>query len=195
MSRSKKSRKSAPLAPRNKPVAMVREARRQEQDDKKPKKRNGLQPGSRNSAFEQKTEASNQAKVKKDPRLGSKKPIALIVDSTAVETVQAQAAVPAFEPTAKLVKDVPVAISPELELEQLENDETLLALLERVDGGEVLKGKGAKYFNKAMARHQELVTLLGLDDDFDEDDEEDQLAQFMDKDWKADFDLDDEDKA
>jgi ribosome assembly protein YihI (activator of Der GTPase) len=45
-----------------------------------------------------------------------------------------------------------------------------LALLERVDNDEVLTGKDAKYFNAKTARHQELMALLGFEDDEDEDD-------------------------
>ena len=75
---------------------------------------------------------------------------------------------------------------PEQELALLENDEKLLELLDKVDQGEILTGKDAKYFNAKTARHAELVALLGLDQD-DEEEELDPLAQLERTDWRKEF--------
>ena len=73
-----------------------------------------------------------------------------------------------FKPVVQLTKAKEPEMPPEQELALLENDEKLLELLDKVDQGEILTGKDAKYFNAKTARHAELVALLGLDqDDFD----------------------------
>ena len=74
-------------------------------------------------------------------------------------------------------------VSPEQELAALENDEMLIDLAERVEAGEVLTGKDAKYFNKNMARYDELCELLGIEDEEDDTDPlgSDQWDDLLDK--------------
>ena len=82
---------------------------------------------------------------------------------------------------------------PEQELAALEQDEKLLDLVERVENGEILTGKDAKYFNAKTARHAELLTLLGLDEDEESEETDtaeedaDPLAEFERTDWRKDL--------
>ena len=184
MSRQKKSRKPAPLGSQKAP--RLKKEDRQERRVKKPK---GQKSGSRNNPIVAKSTV-NKANKSTDPRHGSKKPIELN------PVVEKPVTVPDFKPQVKLTKVKPEGISPEQELEQIESDERLMDLLDRADAGEILKGKDAKYFNAKTARHQQLLEILGLDDELDEDyDEEDfdreyddsQAASLIEQ-WEADED-------
>lgn len=185
MTRKKKSRTSGQIGIRHKPSAEARQERERPVETKK--KGAGLKSGSRNSAqVEKTTDSSNK---NKDPRHGSKTPIPLVA------TVAEQKLVaPQTVPKALLAKVKPVELSPQVELEQIEQDEKLQSLLERVEQGEILTGKDAKYFNAKTARHAELLTLLGLDlddedeDEVDTDDEElDELSKLEQVDWRKDL--------
>lgn len=151
------------------------------------KKQTGNKAGSRNA---QEALAASEVGVKqrKDTRLGSKKPISLLPEAHQVVVE------PEFkrhlQPQAELHKGVEYALTPEQELEELENDTKLMSLLERQNAGETLVGKDIKYLNAKVARHQKLCDLLGIDDDFDD---EDTLDQFMSSDL-ADEWLDDDDE-
>lgn len=96
-----------------------------------------------------------------------------------------------FKPVVQLTKAKEPEMPPEQELALLENDEKLLELLDKVDQGEILTGKDAKYFNAKTARHAELVALLGLDQDDEEEEEEeeelDPLAKLERTDWRKEF--------
>jgi ribosome assembly protein YihI (activator of Der GTPase) len=185
MTRKKKSRTSGQIGIRHKPTAEARQERDRPVESKK--KGAGLKSGSRNSIqVEAKTGSGNQ---NKDPRHGSKKPIALVV--TAAEQ---KLLTPTTQPKALLAKAKPVEIAPQVELEQIEQDEQLQALLERVEQGEILTGKDAKYFNAKTARHAELLSILGLDDDEEGDDEFqddaedlDPLSKLEQVDWRKDL--------
>jgi ribosome assembly protein YihI (activator of Der GTPase) len=184
MTRKKKSRTSGQIGIRHKPSAEARQERERPVETKK--KGAGLKPGSRNSAQIEKT--SESGNKNKDPRHGSKTPIPLVA------TVAEQKLVaPQTQPKALLAKVKPVEVSPQVELEQIEQDEKLQSLLERVEEGEILTGKDAKYFNAKTARHAELLTLLGLDVE-DEDEEENQESEELDPlskleqvDWRKDL--------
>lgn len=186
MTRIKKSRTTGPIGSRNKPAAEARQTRERPVETKK--KGAGLKSGSRNAPQQEKPQQKGQAN--KDPRHGSKKPIALQLNDAEQKLLQ-QA--PDFKPKAQLAKVKVVAMTPEQELAALEQDEKLLDLVERVENGEILTGKDAKYFNAKTARHAELLTLLGLDESEETDDtaeaEEDldPLAQFEQKDWRKDL--------
>ncbi len=181
MTRKKKSRTSGQIGLRHKPAAEARQERDRPVETKK--KGAGLKSGSRNAAVQaDKTESSGNKN--KDPRIGSKKPIPLVV------TVAEQKLVaPATQPKATLAKAKPVEIAPEVELAQIEQDEHLATLLERTEQGEILTGKDAKYFNAKTARHAELLTLLGLDLDEEEveEDDLDPLSKLEQTDWRKDL--------
>jgi len=184
MTRIKKSRTSGQIGIRHKPATEARQERDRPVETKK--KGSGLKSGSRNSqvvAAEQ-TSAGNK---NKDPRHGSKKPIALVLDANEQKLMQKPANI---QPKAQLAKAKAVEIAPEQELAALEQDEKLLDLVERVENGEILTGKDAKYFNAKTARHAELIELLGLDEDnaeAEEDTELDPLSKLEQTDWRKDL--------
>lgn len=190
MTRIKKSRTTGPIGSRHKPAAEARQTRERPVETKK--KGAGLKSGSRNAPVQEKPQHSGQ--TNKDPRHGSKKPIALHGNESEQQLLQQMAD---FKPKAQLAKVKIAPLAPEQELAALEQDEKLLALVERVENGEILTGKDAKYFNSKTARHAELLTLLGLDDTEDSDETEqdtaevteelDPLAQFERTDWRKDL--------
>lgn len=143
MSRSKKSRKPGSagegdvIVTRNRSEADVEGRLR-----KRVKKQKGLKAGSRHSdgSDQQQREA---AKVR-DPRLGSKKKIPLVV-----------------EPAKKMTKQER-RLSAEQELEMLENDAQLNVLLDRIDNGENLGAGLQKYVDEKLDRIEALMKQLGL---------------------------------
>ncbi|ENC6707281.1 Der GTPase-activating protein YihI [Vibrio harveyi] len=152
MSRKKKSRKpgasGAPefVVTRNRTESDVEGRLR-----KRAKKRKGLKTGSRNSdAEEQKKQAAAQ---KRDPRLGSKKKIPLIVEPAKKQTKQER------------------RLSAEQELEMLENDAQLNVLLDRIEAGENLGTGLQKYVDEKLDRIEKLMDQLGLLE-LEEDDED-----------------------
>ena len=171
MSRSKKSRKpgaaGAPdiIVTRNRTESDVEGRLR-----KRAKKRKGLKTGNRNSdANEQKQRAAAQ---NRDPRLGSKKKIPLIV-----------------EPAKKMTKQER-RLSAEQELEMLENDAQLNVLLDRIEAGENLGTGLQKYVDEKLDRIEKLMDQLGL---LEPEEEEDFTAPAAkgsrdDDDLLADFD-------
>ena len=177
MTRKKKTRKVAANGTPRLSKEKLQELRAmKEQRNKKTK---GKKPGSRN-APETVSKEQSSGSSKKDPRVGSKKPVALKPEPQQ----QAEHSQPELkrhlQPQVQL-SNAKETLSPEQELEQLENDERLMALLERHERGELLTGKDAKYFNRGIARHQELCEILGIDEEFEESDmqEDDPLEQFV----------------
>ena len=165
--------------------------------EQRSKKTKGKKPGSRNAPEILVKEQSNTT-TNKDPRVGSKKPISLVAEPQSAESNTQPEMKRHLQPQVKLTTAVET-LTPEQELEQLENDERLMALLERHERGELLTGKDAKYFNRGIARHQELCEILGIDDEFEEGDmlEDDPMDQFMSNDlaneW-LDDDFEEDDK-
>ncbi|WMO15030.1 Der GTPase-activating protein YihI [Pseudoalteromonas piscicida] len=165
--------------------------------EQRSKKTKGKKPGSRNAPEILVKEQSNTT-TNKDPRVGSKKPISLVAEPQPTKSNTQPEMKRHLQPQVKLTTAVET-LTPEQELEQLENDERLMALLERHERGELLTGKDAKYFNRGIARHQELCEILGIDDEFEEDDmlEDDPMDQFMSNDlaneW-LDDDFEEDDK-
>lgn len=194
MTRQKKSRKASDNGQRHLPATEIRKIR--EQKDETKKKGAGLKSGNRNSMQQVNANQGNaDNKPKKDPRLGSKKPIPLLPEA---KPEWLPLATPAPLPKVQLKAAKPETLSPEQELLQLENDPKLQQLLERVERDELLTGKDAKYFNRQTARISELMTLLGLDDKTPATDvtaeDEDPLSRFERTDWRKDL-LGDEDPA
>lgn len=187
MTRIKKSRGTGQIGLRHKPKAEARLDRERPIEAKK--KGAGKKSGSRNSQLEAKSEPNNQGKnAKQDPRIGSKTPIPLVLNEVEKKLMDKPVE---FTPKAQLTKAKAPQVAPEQELAQLEQDEKLMALLERVEQGEILTGKDAKYFNAKTARHAELISLLGLDDDdedfADDEDDLDPLSKLEKTDWKKQF--------
>lgn len=117
----------------------------------------GHKPGSRNSITALKPEQANSNQPK-DKRLGSKKPISLVVN-------EAETNIPKTQPKAKLVNENKAPDQTEkwtLELDQLEQDEKLADLLSRFDDGETLNANEMAELNKKTDRHAWLLEKLGL---------------------------------
>ncbi len=185
MTRAKKSRGSGQIGVRHKPAAEARLSRERPVETKK--KGSGLKSGSRNSPEQSNTQPTGNSNARKDPRHGSKKPIPLVLDVAEQKLLQQDVN---FTPKAQLTKAKAPVLSPEQELAQLEQDERLLALVDRVEQGEILTGKDAKYFNSKTARHAELLDLLGLaedDEPADEPADDDPLSRLEKTDWRKEL--------
>lgn len=194
MTRQKKSRIASNNGQRHLPATEIRKVR--EHKDESKKKGAGLKSGNRNSMQEKnKATAQHGGSANKDPRIGSKKPIAL--GAAAVATEQTTVDMLSHEPKALLKPLKQVTQTPEQELAAIEADTHLQSLLERVERDEILTGKDAKYFNNKTARLTELLAILGLDDESDDEADSadiDPLAKFERTDWRKEI-LGDEDNA
>ena len=176
MTRQKKTRSAGPNGLRHLNADEARKMREPKEQTKK--KGAGLKSGNRNNIALIKPETA--PKVAKDKRLGSKAPVSL--QPVAVITVTATNE---LQPRASLSKVKPTPITAEAELAAIENDAYLQQLLEKVEQDQQLTGKDAKYFNAKTKRLSELLTELGLDQDQDEP--EDALTAFEQKDWRKDL--------
>ena len=126
---------------------------------KRAAKRKGLKAGSRQQVEQPKSKSGNSQS--KDPRIGSRKPVVLVVDDKQKK------------PTApKAVKEKKLVMTPEQELASIENDDRLNDLLDRLDAGETLEAAEHAWVDLRVDRYQELMDELGIiDNDDDEDDE------------------------
>ena len=144
--------------PTSKRPAKARRKTREElnqegRERKRQKKHSGHAPGSRASggAADAKNARSGQ---QKDPRIGSKTPIPLGVTEAPVTRQQKP------------------MLSPQAELDMLENDERLDGLLERLEEGETLSKADQEWVDAKLDRIDELMQQLGLSWDDEEDEEE-----------------------
>ena len=153
--------KSAGKAPRKTREEMNQDSRARKQD----KKHRGNAPGSRASGASEST-ASGKRTQQNDPRIGSKKPIPLGVTDTPVKKQQ------------KPKSEKPM-LSPQAELDSLETDERLDALLERLEEGESLSDEEQSWVNAKLDRIDALMQQLGLSYDDDEDEEEEEGREDM----------------
>ncbi|OCG63846.1 Der GTPase-activating protein YihI [Gilliamella sp. GillExp13] len=131
---------------------------------KRKRKHKGLPSGSR---FNKLNNNKNSTKTTKDPRVGSKKTISLIVeDSNNIEKPVKQS------------KTIKTILSPQQELEQLENDPKLDMLLDLVEQKAKLTKDQQIYLDSKLNRIDELMQELGYtDDDFDDFDELDEKKE------------------
>ena len=157
-------------APRSKAPGKQRRKTREElnqeaRDRKRDKKHRGHAPGSRASGSDG-ASGSNKQKQQNDPRIGSKKPIARGVTDAPVVKQQ------------KPKSEKPM-LSPQAELEQLETDERLDALLERLEEGGKLNAEEQSWVDAKLDRIDELMQQLGLSYDDDEEEEEEEGKEDM----------------
>lgn len=175
MARQKKSRKLTDVMPARKADKKIeiskpkagRKLTRYELDakareDKKKKKHKGLASGSRHSSQE---EQSQQQREKRDPRLGSRRKVPLVV-----EFVNRPEKGELIAPVK--LENTPVApkMDPMLELEQLENNECLNQLLDDVEAGKTLSAQDQKFVDECLDRIAQLMDELGIDDEEDSED-------------------------
>ncbi|MDM3867153.1 Der GTPase-activating protein YihI [Proteus faecis] len=155
---------------KRKPAAKARKKSREElnaegRERKRQKKHRGNPAGNRQQEAENKQQTKNTAP--KDPRIGSKKPIPLIVGDTPKVAKKKPAP----------VKAEPVRLTPEQELDQLENDARLDELLSRLENGEKLNTEEQAYTEKTLDRIDELMVELGIE--FEDDDDEEKTEDIM----------------
>ena len=146
--------------PTRKPTGKRKESDASAQEGRERKraaKRKGLKAGSRQQV-EQAGKKSG-TKQAKDPRIGSRKPVALIVDEKSSKPV-----------APKAVKEKTLVMTPEQELASIENDDRLNDLLDRLDAGETLDASEQAWVDQRVDRYQALMYELGIiDTDEDED--------------------------
>ncbi|KML71540.1 Der GTPase-activating protein YihI [Pectobacterium peruviense] len=149
------------------------ELEREARDRKRDKKHRGHAAGSRTQEKSSTDQNSGQRKVA-DPRIGSKKPVQLGVLDSAI--VKPKPKLKPSEPVEKVSAAKP-AMSPEEELEMLENDARLDALLDRLDSGETLSAKDQSWVDETLDRIDILMEELGIElgDDDEEEQQEDML--------------------
>lgn len=94
-----------------------------------------------------------------DPRIGSKKKVPLIVSGAGSKPVAPKVIVPAE------------MISPQQELDNLENDVRLDALLSKIEQDETLDEEEQAYVDEKLDRIDQLMTLLGIEVEEDEEEE------------------------
>ena len=141
------------------------ELNQESRDRKRDKKHRGNAPGSRASGAGEGS-GSGKRTQQADPRIGSKKPIPL----------GATEAQPKKQHQPKSEKPM---LSPQAELEMLENDERLDALLERLEEGETLTAEEQSWVDAKLDRIDELMQQLGLSYDDDEEEEEEGKEDMM----------------
>lgn len=134
------------------------------------KKHRGNKSGSRNQDKPANGQNNGQNNVA-DPRLGSKKPVALILDGNQPKAAPVVAKQP-------VVKE---KLTPEKELEMLESDDRLDGLLARLEDGETITEKEQKYIDTCLDRIDELMKQLGIEfsDEEENEEEEDKLDDIM----------------
>lgn len=183
MSRSKKTRRITDIMPirkADKPFEQLtarpsksRKPSRYELDlqareEKKKRKRKGLPSGSRaNEGADQKKSAVKEVK---DPRIGSRKKVPLMV-----EFVNQPEKGKGIKPVIP-VEELKPRLAPEVELEQLENNECLNQLLDDIEAGKTLSAEDQRFVDSCLDRVHELMTELGIEDEESNDD--DLLRQF-----------------
>jgi ribosome assembly protein YihI (activator of Der GTPase) len=151
MPRQKKSRKIGQIGTPSVPKAK----RVTKESDRKTKRTLGKPAGSRNNPEQSKDSRTGSGHLK-DPRLGSKKPVPLIVNEKPITTA------PSKEKY----------FSPTQELNSIEQDERLMSLLEKSDAGTRLNKEDKQYADSQVARHKELCDLLGIVDEPQEQEEQ-----------------------
>ena len=155
--------------PRGKGPAKARRKTREElnqeaRDRKRQKKHRGHAAGSRATGGDAASGGKNKNQ-QKDPRIGSKTPIPLGVTEKVTKQHKPKSEKP--------------MLSPQAELDMLESDERLDALLERLENDETLTAEEQKWVDAKLDRIDELMQQLGLSYDDDEEEEEEEGKEDM----------------
>ncbi|MCW7761293.1 Der GTPase-activating protein YihI [Photorhabdus luminescens] len=135
---------------------------------KREKKHSGNPPGNRYQ--EQGGDKHQSGKQQRDPRLGSKVPVPLIVGEQPTKPI-----------VAKPKAEAKPRLSPQEELAMLENDDRLDALLERLENGESLSKEEHDYIDSTLDRIDALMETLGikLDEEESEEEKQDDIMQLL----------------
>ncbi|WP_369309567.1 Der GTPase-activating protein YihI [Providencia rettgeri] len=163
---------NAPKKPAVKPKKKYRKTKEElnaeGRERKREKKRRGHKAGSRYEIQTSNKQSGGQ-NVSVDPRLGSKKPVPLIVDDKQITK-------PVVEKKQPTIKE---KLSPEKELELLESDDRLDSLLARLEDGETVSAEEQKYIDTCLDRIDELMNILGIEYAEEEEEDEDKLDDIM----------------
>ncbi|MBB6054490.1 MAG: GTPase-activating protein [Gammaproteobacteria bacterium] len=167
-----------PDSKKKKPVFTAQDGR----DQKKDAKRKGLKPGARNSVESKEQKQAREAK-NKDARVGSRKPVALVAEAPVKAVKPVKPAEP--KPEKKEVAPEQQIAKWERELDKLENDDRLNALLDKLELEQPVSEEEQEWLDKKLARHQELLKLLGLNEEDKEgsSDQDELLQRFIDNDF------------
>lgn len=180
MAHKKRNRKGGLLAPR-KPADFKAD---RELPESKVKKGKGHKSGSRQQSKSERHQslAGKKAQVT-DSRIGSKKPVQLVAPGTLAKS----------QPAPSVDKRKAATRSLSDELNKLEQDPKLVALLDRADEGEQLTDAENQWLEQRLERISELMDELGIsdDDDLEELQSSDDWDRFDSDDWD-DFDDDDQ---
>lgn len=154
MTRIKKSRKpKAVISPAKEPSVTK---------DRKPKKHVGKKSGSRQQEGMKKKTTTNASSQVKDSRIGSKKPIVLATkpsintEKSKTKTKQAPLA------KVRIVDDMSALRQ---ELAAIEQDQQLLAIVDKQDSDQAITVEEQAYYQQKMDRYQQIQQQLGIDDD------------------------------
>ena len=141
-----------------KPKKTRQEINEESRELKRKRKHKGLPSGSRFNGQDNNQNKKSTNTIK-DPRIGSKKPISLLQtnDSTIKNKVN---------------QPQKIKLTPQQELEQLENDNKLDHLLDLVEQGKTLTDDQQSYLDNKLDRIDQLMKQLGIEDDDLDDDEE-----------------------
>lgn len=138
-------------------------------EEKKKRKHKGLPTGSRN--VDQTKQKKKVVKEVKDPRIGSRKKVPLMVEFVnRPEKGQTIKPVP-------VVEEIRPTLTAAQELEQLENNECLNQLLDDLEAGKTLSAEDQRFVDECLDRIDELMTELGITDE-EEDNGEALFRQF-----------------
>lgn len=138
-------------------------------EEKKKRKHKGLPTGSRN--VDQAEQKKTVIKEVKDPRIGSRKKVPLMVEFVnRPEKGQTIKPVP-------VVEEIRPTLTAAQELEQLENNECLNQLLDDLEAGKTLSAEDQRFVDDCLDRIDELMTELGITDE-EEDNGEALFRQF-----------------
>jgi len=141
-----------------KPKKTRQEINEESRELKRKRKHKGLPSGSRFNGPDNNRNKKSTNTIK-DPRIGSKKPISLLqTNDSSIKN--------------KVNQPQKTKLTPQQELEQLENDTKLDHLLDLVEQGKTLTDDQQSYLNNKLDRIDQLMKQLGIEDDDFEDDEE-----------------------
>lgn len=178
MSRTKQSRTAGNSEPgytgkRKETSSQSQEAR----DRKRKAKLKGNKAGGRNAIESKQKQKQNAQQAINNKRVGSTKAVPLTIE----EKIQHKQPKVVLQPRAKVIKsNVETKLSPEKELDQIENNERLNDLLEQLDNDQEISQIDNDWVEKQMSRHQTLMKELGWLDNDGEEGEENLLQQFED---------------
>lgn len=188
MSRKKKSRKpaSAPIA---KPKLSKQEL---ENIEKRVRKKTGKQPGNRQQEAKSSSRQGSGEQGKRDPRLGSKKPIELGALANKADKQRMKSKAKSSAPIAAVRPVKSDELSAEQALIAIEQDEALQVILAKQEDDIELTEQEVDYYNDMMDKHAQLSEEIGHDETEDDDTDtsvrsEDELWQKLDGHDFSDF--------